>query len=591
MSYGRDDSGRVWDDTMRWKQIYQFIRPYRVAFLNLFACVILTSFIGMLYPYIFALLIDEVFYRQNLDFFKIIVMSYGAIYVGEMGLHLILNSIWAYLTTRFLFDIRRKVFETIFRLKAHFLSGAQSGELIARIDQDAGEFMNLIHWNIFYVTGNLIRLGMALVMVALINFKLLLLMVVVVPVSVYVAMYFGKVVKPYLRKQREQYGGMISWVFEILNGMREIQLLAGERNVTRQFVHMTAGWVRTRVKTSYVELASERANALISLLSDLSLYALSGVLIIRGELTVGGFIAVMDYFSKGNGLLKNLNEANMRIQNNMVSINKVLAILNEETEGENTNLPNLTISKGEIAFHGVSFGYTPERSVVKGMNLTIHAGEKLSLVGVSGAGKSTMASLLVRYYDPDAGYITLDGQNIREVSLKSVRRAVGLVQQDALLFRGTIRYNLRLGNPRCSEREMWEACERAYIAEFIRTLPQGLDTVVGMDGVALSGGQKQRIAIARILLKNPKIIIFDEATSALDFEAEKSIQQAWRELSVGRTSIIIAHRLSTILDSDRVAVLHDGVIVACDHHLRLLETNEYYRRLFEEQYMQQEESA
>lgn len=573
----------------RLKGVYAFAKPYRLTFINLFACILITSFIGMLYPYIFAMLIDEVFYHRNMEFFKIIVFSYGVIYIGEASLHLVLNSLWAYLMTRFLFDIRRKVFEKILSLKAKFLSNSKTGELIARINNDTNEFMNLIHWNIFYLAANVMRLIISIVLVTVISYKLSLLMFVLIPLSVYATLYFGHKNRDYFKAYRKEYGDGISWLSELVRGMREVKLLATERNVTKEFVHIWSRLIRLRVKTSMVSFWSSRVIALISLLSDMSLYIVAGILVVKGELTVGGFVAAIEYFSKTNSLLKSLNEKNQEIQKNMVSINRVFTLLAEETEDSGRKLPNLQVTDGKIEFRQISFAYDEENLVLRNANLTIQPGERLSIVGRSGAGKSTLASLLLRLHDPVDGEIRIDGNQIREYSLKSLRSQIGMVQQETLIFNGTIRYNLRLGNPKAKDVEIWQACEKAHIAEVIRNLPQGLDTAIGTGGVNLSGGQRQRIAIARIFLKNPKILIFDEATSALDFEAEQAVQQAWKELSQDRTSIIIAHRLSTILDSDRVAVLEKGQIVGCDHHLKLLDHCPAYRVLFGEQYLSKEE--
>ncbi|MCX8131174.1 MAG: ABC transporter ATP-binding protein/permease [Clostridia bacterium] len=578
-------------DTKRIKIIWQFVKPFKMAFINLFICVIVTSFIGMLYPYIFGMLVDEVFYHRNMDFFKIIVISYGVIYIGEQLLHLILNSTWAYLMTRYLFDIRKRIFDKIFILKADYLSNIQTGDLITRINKDAEEFMNFIHWNVFYLFANIVRLLISVALVAVLNIKIAALMFIVVPITVYTSRFFAKKVRIQYKKYRDVYGKYISWMFEILGGMREIQLLAGERNVIRKFIKSCSSLIRLKIKSSLIEVGSERSNAFISLSSNLMLYIVAGVFIVNGELTVGGFIAIIDYFTRSTNLLKGLNDANIKIQNNMVSIDRVYSLLNEESEKQDKTYPDISVNGGRIEFKNVKFQYNEHNHVLKNINLAINEGEKISFVGRSGAGKSTLVNLLLRFYDPCKGTIKINGTDIQGCSLKSLRKNIGIVQQETLFFDGTIKYNLKLGNPRCSDGEIWEACEKAHIAEFVRSLPDGLDTVIGTDGINFSGGQRQRLAIARVFLKNPPILIFDEATSALDYEAEQVIKKSWKELSCGRTTIIIAHRLTTILDSDKVAVLHGGEIVSFDHHLKLLENCEHYRSLFSEQYITQEDIA
>jgi ATP-binding cassette subfamily B protein len=240
--------------------------------------------------------------------------------------------------------------------------------------------------------------------------------------------------------------------------------------------------------------------------------------------------------------------------------------------------------KGDIEYKNVEFGYAAERSILKGLDLTIRAGETIAFVGPSGAGKTTICSLLPRFYEVNGGAITIDGIDIRDMTLRSLRSQIGIVQQDVFLFAGTIRENIAYGRLEATESEILEAARRARLDEVIASLPAGLNTIIGERGVKLSGGQKQRLAIARIFLKNPPILILDEATSALDTETERAIQQALAELSKGRTTLVIAHRLATIVNADRIAVIDRGVIVEQGDHKELLAANGIYRRLSEAQF-------
>ncbi|HEX2926735.1 MAG TPA: ABC transporter ATP-binding protein [Ruminiclostridium sp.] len=567
------------------RTILGFMKPYSVCFVNLFLTILAASFVYLIYPYIFAFMIDRVFYKGDWNLFKTVVIAYTIIFIGEQAIQIILNMEWAYLVTKFIFDIRRKLFEKIFRIKASFLSNAQTGDLVARLNNDPPQVMELLHWHVLFTASNVIRLIITFVIVFFINMKLAVLMLVVIPASVYISLFFTNKIKNIYEQYRKDYGKYISWIYEMLQGMREIQLFAAERSVAKRFVSFSKKLVHARVRASNIEFVSQTANSLISLLSDLFLYIASAILISNKELSIAGFVATMEYFAMCNYLLRSINDSNFMRQNNKVSIKKVLDILEEETEDTRENLPQINITGGEIEFSKVSFYYEKGLPVLKNIDLHIKKGEKISLVGVSGAGKSTMVGLLQRFYEPQEGCIKIDGTDICQCDLKSLRRSIGIVNQESILFDGTIRENLKLGNRKCSEKEMWEACKKAYIDDFVRRLPDKLDTVIGSEGINISGGQKQRIAIARVFLKNPKIIVFDEATSALDFEAETAVKKAWQELSAGKTSIVIAHRLSTILDSDRVAVLHDGRIVSFDTHKKLLESCEHYNRLFRDQYL------
>lgn len=572
-------------NSKRFQFILKFTKPYKITFLTLFICIITTSFIGMLYPYVFGLLIDEVFYHKNVNFFKVIVVGYCILYLGEQLLHLVLNYVAAYFATRFNFDIRRKLYEKILKLKAGYLNDIRTGDLITIINSDSEQIYEFIHWNVFYLIANALRLLISIIFVGLINLKLMLLMIVVVPISVYASRYFGKLVKERTKLYRDQYGKYISWVFEILKGMREVQLFGVERHVTKYFVRQCASMVRLKNRTNLTEFASDSTNGFISLLSDLSVYVLASLLIVNGQLTVGAFVASIDYFMRANLLLKSLNDANMKIQNQTASIDKVVELLIQEEEGSEPHKGKLNPAGGRIQFSGVNFRYDGCNDVLKNISFAVNAGERISLVGRSGAGKSTVANLLLRFYEPETGIITIDDQDISKVTLESLRRSIGVVQQENLIFQGTIRHNVLLGNPKANDTEIWNALQKADIADFVKELPEGLETIIGSNGIELSGGQRQRITIARIFLKNPKILIFDEATSSLDYETEQAVHQAGIALSMGRTVITIAHRLSTILDSDRVAVLKDGEIIAFDHHLSLLKECGYYGELFKDQYM------
>lgn len=572
--------------------LWPTMRRYKFSFMNLFLCVLITSIIGMVYPYLFGMLVDEVFYHRNLDFFKYIVIGYGLIYLIEQGLHLTLNSVWSYLVTRFTFDIRKKLFDRIVSLKASYFHTSSTGEMMTVINRDADEAMNLIHWNIFYLTANALRLLTAIGFVLYANLYLGLLMIFVVPVIAFTTLAFSQKMKQRMDEQRKQYGKLMSWCVEMLNGLRDIRLMGAERYTSRQFVDNVVTFIRLKNKTSGIQFGADRAVAFVTLISDLILYVIASVLIVRGHLTLGGFIAMIEYFARANGLLKNMSGANARLQQNKVSISRVIQLLNEEEEPAMKDLPKLNVTSGDITFENVSFRYRSDTPVLTGVNLHIKGGETVAIVGKSGGGKSTLISLLLGFYEPDEGEIRIDGMKVAECKLASVRQAIGVALQEPYLFEGTIRSNLLWGSGSHSDEELWQACRMASIADVISQLPRGLDTQYGgAEGVQLSGGQQQRIALARTFLGKKRITVFDEATSALDGEAEYAVKTGWRQIGVEATVIIIAHRLSTIIEADSVAVLEDGQIVAFGPHHELLRTSDSYRKLFEEQYSELKEAV
>ncbi|BBH22586.1 multidrug ABC transporter ATP-binding protein [Paenibacillus baekrokdamisoli] len=565
------------------KIILQLAKPYKWSLTNLFLCVVVTSFVGMLYPYIFGMLVDEAFYNHNKEIFVHIILVYVLIYLNEQSLHLILNAVWSYLMTRFLFDIRKKIFEKIFLIKTSWFQDSQTGNIITLINNDSEEFMNFLHWNFFYAIANSLRLLTAIVLITIMNYRLAILMFIIVPLSVYISMLFGRYIKRNLDLYRTEYGKTISWVLEIFNGLRDIHLLASERNVTRKFVVLLSKLIPLKNKNNFLELSSNRIITFISLCSDLILYTVSAFLIIKGKFTVGAFIATIEYFNQANSLLNSLSGANTRFQQNRVSIRRIFELWKEQEEEKHGE--QLKVSKGVVKFNNISFGYEPEINILSELSLTLSTNESVALVGVSGSGKSTLINLLLRFYKPNHGSIQIDGIDINKYSVRSLRQNVGVVMQEPVLFDGTIKSNLQLAKRNATEEEILIALERANIKDLIDNLPDGLNTKVGEGGRQFSGGQIQRIAIARIFLKNPKILIFDEATSALDGDAEMIIQNALHELSHNRTTLTIAHRLSTIRQADRIIFLHAGSIKAVGNHENLIRECTEYAKIFNDNYV------
>lgn len=571
----------------RAKVVWQFARPYKWSFFNALFCIFMTSVISMFYPYVFGLLVDEVFYNKNMNFFLIIVAGYAFLYLSEQLLHLILNILWPYQFTVFLLDVRAAVYKKIISLPYEQLSNTSLGEMITRINHDTEGFVELIHRNISYLLSNSLRILMTIVFVGIINVKLAILMVIVVPISYTVSYKLGKRIGKKQKEVRESYGGFIGWIFEILGGMRDIKLMGAKNTVSEKCMEYSVDISRKTITSSKLEVLSERVCSAVSLLSDLSLYILASIFIVSGEISLGGFVAAIAYFETANNLLKATNGYWNKIHTNFVVIDKVIEILDRESE-DMEEIKELTVQEGIIHFDNVSFSYNDDVNVLNHLELIIPAGEKVAIVGKSGAGKSTIANLLLRFLEPSNGAVKVDGCNIRECRISSVRDNIGIVQQEIFVFDGSIRSNLLLANAKATDKEIIEACENAALGDYIKGLSDGLDTVIGSKGIAMSGGERQRLAVARLFLRNPKILIFDEATSSLDFESETQINHVWDNLREGRTSIIIAHRLSTVLTADKIAVLSDGVIVDYAKHNELLKRCREYQVLFEEQYMSQE---
>lgn len=570
--------------------ILKFVKPHKYKFVLLFICVVITTFSGSLYPYIFGKLVDEVFYVKSFTMFYKIILIYGVVFVFNQLMHFVLNMTWANLMTKFLFDIRKAIYSKVLSYEGKTLSSLHSGDIVYRMGADTEQFMNFIHGNVFYLFSRILSLVISIGFMAYIYWPLACFAILFTPIIVYVSSIFSKKIKAIYKKHSDKKGLLSSWLFEIIKGMQEVRVLNATKRVNYDYIKENVSITRLQVDANKLEVTSEQINKGISLAWRLALYCLASIYIFKGYMTVGGFTACVSYFESCIYSFGALNYHITGMAGNMASVDRVCSVLNKKSERNDGN--TIPITNGDIKFDQVHFSYNDDgNEVLKGVSFSVSGGEKIALVGRSGEGKSTIASMLLGFNQANSGRILIDNTSISEYSLSNLREQIGVVQQDTILFDGSIRYNLIFSEYNARDNEIWGALRKAGLYEFIEALPEKLDTVIGINNRSLSGGQKQRLTIARIILKNPKILVFDEATSSLDSEAEQIIRNAWDELCKNRTIIIIAHRLSTILGVDRMIVLEHGNIVGNDTHERLMESCDTYINLFKEQYYKQAEEV
>lgn len=570
------------------KFLWQFARKYKMNFSLFYLGWLVETFLESIIPILLALMIDEVVYYRNTYFFVRISLIFVVSSAFACILYLVLYTIYHYLMSMYTFEIKSKIFKHAVNAKASYLSGAKMGDIMALMFRDAEECMHIIVKNIFHFINGLLRLIFYILFICLCSWKMGALIIISLPLTLIFVRYFGRQVREQSSQYRNAYGGYISWVFEMLKGLRDIRLMAAEKSSSIYFIRHFKDLISIQIKTSITSLKAHQSVEFVNLVINISMYILAGFLAYNGEITIGIFVAAMEYFNLSNNQLRFLSDNNMDIYNRLGNIKRIYDFFNVDTEDRWEKHNHISIKNGDIKLINVSFGYNKKQKVLHDINLHIRSGEHLAIVGLSGSGKTTIVNLLLGFYAVDDGTISIDDIEIRQCSLKSIRQQIGVVQQEILIFDGSIRMNLLLGNLHATDEDIMAACNDAAIGDMIRRLPNGLDTIIGKEGMELSGGQKQRLAIARIFLKNPKILIFDEATSSLDHESEKLVHQAWEKISQNKTSIIIAHRLSSIIHSDRVAVIHDGKIVSCDNHEQLIKQCPYYQRLFQEYYKNSE---
>lgn len=479
-------------------------------------------------------------------------------------------------------DLRKHLYEHMQRLSLRFYENRQTGQLMSQVVNDSDQFETLISHAIPDVFVNILTLiGVIFVLVNL-NWQLLLLSLLPVPIIILSLRIYARYVRPAFRFRQKELGDLNALLNENIAGIREIKAFTREDNellrVGQRIDNYRHALLRAlrlmAIFSPFIELASS--------LGTLVVIFFGGRLAYQGLLPISDLVAFFLYLEILYQPIRNLSNAWESVQSALAGADRISELLDEDEEVQEQkpahNLP--TTIQGEIVFDKVSFAYNHGENVLEDISLTIPAHKVIALVGPTGVGKSTLVSLIPRFYDVNRGAINLDGQDIRQFGLESLRQQISIVLQDVYLFYGSVRENLLFGRPEANEDEMIAAAKIANAHEFIINLPNGYDTLIGERGIKLSGGQKQRLSIARAVLKNAPILILDEATSSVDTETEMLIQQALERLIVGRTTIIIAHRLSTIRNADLIVVLEGKRIKETGTHSSLLAQDTLYRRLY-----------
>lgn len=478
-------------------------------------------------------------------------------------------------------DVRKKVYNHLQRLTLRFYEDKQTGQMMSRVVNDTELFEALIAHAIPDVVVNVLTFfGVGAVLFVL-NWKLTLFSLLPVPFVIFSLRIYAKRVRPAFVFRQKELGELNAVLNDNISGIREIKAFTRE-----QYAFQSVGQRIDHYRTSLLNALKLMATfhpfvEFTSSLGVLVVIYFGGRLVVQGGLPIADLVAFFLYLDLFYQPVRNLSNAWEAVQTSLAAAERVAELLDQEPELQNP--PGAKVltqrAQGHLQFKDVSFSYNSGEPVLQGINLDIPVHSVAALVGPTGVGKSTMVSLLPRFYDVSSGSILLDGDDIRGISLESLRTQISIVLQDVFLFHGTVRENILFGNPQASEAEMIEAAKAANADQFISQLPQGYDTMVGERGIKLSGGQKQRISIARAVLKDAPILILDEATSAVDTETELLIQQALERLMVGRTTILIAHRLSTIRNADQIVVLEGNEIAEKGTHHELVEQGGLYQRL------------
>lgn len=567
------------------RRFFSYYRPYKGLFYLDFICAVVAGLLELAFPLAVSTFIDDLLPGENWPIIVFACIGLLAIY----ALNTVLNYVVTYwghmLGINIETDMRRKMFGHIQKLSFRFFDNHKTGHLIGHITNDLNDIGEVAHHGPEDVFIAIMTLVGAFTLMAYINLELALMTFIIIPFMAWLIIVFGgKMTKTY----RQLFGNVGSFNARIednVGGIRVVQSFANEQHENKLFAVDNQNFRLTKLLAYKTMAKSISISYMMMRLVTIFVMIMGAWFFIKGKLEMGEFMAFLLLSTVFFRPIEKINAVIESYPKGIAGFKRYIQIL--DTEPDIADMPNavpLMKVVGEIRFNNVSFGYEQGSRILNEVNLSIHPGETVAFVGPSGAGKTTICSLLPRFYDVDTGSITVDGIDIRQIQLESLRKHIGIVQQDVFLFSGTIRDNIAYGDLNASESEIWHAARRASLEEFIVKLPEGLDTIIGERGVKLSGGQKQRLSIARMFLKNPPILILDEATSALDTETEAAIQKSLAELSIGRTTLVIAHRLTTIRNADRIVVVNESGIAEQGKHEDLIASGGIYSKLHQAQF-------
>ncbi len=515
---------------------------------------------------------------------------------GMMAVFLVFWAPWTYVRHyysgkaghRSVFDLRCDLYYRILRMSASFFDRNKSGAIVARLIGDIELAQNLVGSALTNVWMDAISLVMILYFMVQINLTTTLVALVTFPLYLYFFKRLQGEIKASSYQVQKEIATISGNAQEKISGSRVVHAFTQEKNEERSFQREAEVLFSKAMRGVYFQSMNMTTTGTLMQIAPLIVILYGGYQVIHGALSIGELVAITMYLSPLYMPLQRFSELNVVFANSMAALDRIFEIMDEKPEI--TDRPNAVEMKhiaGKVEFDHVHFSYSKEdlgTLVLSDLNFAVEPGQKIALVGPSGSGKSTLVSLIPRFYDVDAGCVEIDGRDVRDIQLASLRRHIGMVLQNPILFSGTIRENILYGNPKATDEQVMAASKAANAYDFIRSLPHGFDNEIGEGGVFLSGGQRQRLTIARAFLKDPRILILDEATSSLDAESERLIQDAMERLIVGRTTFVIAHRLSTIVNADRILVLNNGAIVETGTHLELLQQDGMYRHLYEQHF-------
>ena len=572
-------------------RLYDLIAPLKVWVFFSMVCMAGYNIFSAAPAYYAKDIVDAIAYGDNPELKQYFLVGLGMIIVFAVkGLFFFgHNYSVGHLVQSLIVKLRQKLFDHLVNLSLTFFSRSKTGDLISRFTNDLHVFQNMLQVGVTGPFRDIPQFFLLLGIMFFRSWQLAVVTMIIIPIAIFFIQIFGQRNKIAVSKRQISFGGLTSLLVETITGVRVVKAFGMEKYESKRFKDANDDLYKNHMRSIMIDSYSYPIIEIIGASAGATIVAYGGYLIINGQITPGDFTSFVISFFMLNEPVKKLNGFNLKLQEGFAAVRRIFNIL--DVKDDIVILPNatkLTNFDREISLNIHAFHYPDQdEPAVKDFQLTVQKGEAVALVGSSGAGKTTIANLIPRFYDITRGEISIDGYDLRDLDLVSLRKMIAIVTQDTILFNDTIASNITYGQPDCSNERMYAAAQAANAHKFIAEQPQGYETVIGEKGVRISGGQRQRLSIARALVKDAPILILDEATSALDSESEIEVQQAIEHLMENRTTIVIAHRLSTIRNTDRICVMEKGQIVEQGTHDELLLREGRYQQLYEMQFQDQ----
>jgi len=568
-----------------YKRLLIYIKPYLGRFGLAIICIIVASGANLYLPWIIKDMIDKVLAEKDMAMLNFISVSIVVVFAIRGVFYYGQSYLVSYIGQRVVVDVREVMFRKFQRMPMAYFDKHQTGETMSYLTNDVGAIQAALVDNLIEMfTEGAVLIG-SIAMMLYLDWKLSLLTLITVPLVGFAMRIFGKKIKSTSRVIQEKLADITSLLQESISSIRVVKSFVREKyEIDRFKVENELNFRATMKNVQFTSLLTPTVEFLAALAVTLIVW-FGGYEVVNGMITAGSLVAFLTYAVNLANPIKRLSRIYGRLQKAMAAVDRIFLVLDlPETVNDKPNSIELPPIKGNVSVENVTFSYDGVHNALENVNFEVKSGQMIAFVGPSGAGKSTIANLIPRFYDVTSGAIKIDGYDIRDVKIDSLREQIGIVPQETLLFSTTVMENIRYGRLNATDDEVIAAARAANAEKFILELPNGYETQIGERGLNLSGGQRQRMAIARAMLKNPQILILDEATSALDTESEKIVQAALDELMKGRTSFVIAHRLSTIFGADKIFVIDKGKICESGTHKELLALNGVYSNLYNIQF-------